>query len=255
MVEVVLPGPVEAVVADCILGNAELTRVFGAEHLGHLVDQLFALRIFRGARVGADNIGHRIPPQAIDPVFVEKHADAVGNEGPDLLAAEVRTRSPRRRPALFVLVKINPVPVVAAAVAVELFQIKPVRPVVVVHHINVHGDPAAVRLPDEFAQGIGSSVRPFDAVKIGGIVAPAVVAVEFVHRHEEHAIHPEFLEVVQTAGGIAQGGHFTILGRGVVEGARVQLVDHQVARLAGRRHGVFPVEGGRIMNHRLAGLG
>ena len=146
-------------------------------------------------------------------------------------------------------------PVVAAAVAVELFQIKPVRPVVVVHHVDVHGDPAAVRLPDEFAQGIGSSVGPFDTVKIGGIVTPAVVAVEFVHRHEEDAIHPEFLEVVQTAGGIAQGGHFAILGRGVVEGARVQLVNYQVARLAGRRHGVFPVEGGRIMYHRLAGIG
>ena len=49
VVEVVLPRPVEAVVADCILGNADLVRVFGAEHSGYLVDQFFALRIFHGA--------------------------------------------------------------------------------------------------------------------------------------------------------------------------------------------------------------
>ena len=100
---------------------------------------------------------------------------------------------------------------------------------VVQHHVEHHGDAAAVGLVDEGLEGVLGSVVFIECEVKARIVAPAIVALKLVHRHELDAVHAQALNVAQ---GVAQG-LVVVAGNKV---AQVQLVHHQVR--FGRPHEV-----------------
>ena len=250
-VEVVFPRGVEAAVADRILGHADFSRIVLPDHAGDALEHLAALGIFHRAVRDRADVDRRIPAQSVDAVFVEPHADLIGDKLAHLRTSEIGPRSPRGRAAFFILVEIDTRFGVPGAVAVKLPEAEVFRPVVVVHDVEVHGDAALVGGFDELLERVGTTVGIFHGELVARVVSPTMPSVEFVDRHEEDAVDAHFLEMTQFGDGVAQRAGLPVRGIGIVEGAGMQLIhDHFADRAGGLgRSGVAPIEDFRIVNH------
>ena len=217
------------------------------------MEHAFAFGIDIGAVVVGADVHDGVPTQAVDFVFVEPHAHLVGDEVAHFGPSEVRARTPWRvGPVVFV--KVNPAGVGVARGAVELPRGHVLRPVVIVHDVDVHGDVALVAGFDELFERIGSAVAALDGEEVAGIVAPTVATVEFIDRHKQDAVHAHVLEMIELVDGIEQSGRLAIGRIRIVKGARVQLVDDQIVEAGGRLpfSGGAPVEGGGVVDDAVA---
>lgn len=99
------------------------------------------------------------------------------------------------------------------------------RPEVVVDDVEDHGQPPDVTGVDEAGEGIRAAVRFVHRIPADAVVAPVVLTVEGVERHDLHRIDAELHQVVEVPDGRVEGP----LGG---EGADVELVEHGTADVA-----------------------
>ena len=117
---------------------------------------------------------------------------------------------------------------------------------VVDHQIHHDLQTALVRFGKQLVHILQGAEQRIDILIIGNIVA-VVVLRRLVDRGEPHHVHAEVGEVVETAGDALQVADAVAVG--ILEGTRVDLVDHRVGppRVRGRAVGTHGVgKGGTI---------
>ena len=92
---------------------------------------------------------------------------------------------------------------------------------VVQHHVEHHGHAAPMGFVDEGLEAVFGAVILVEGQVKARVVAPTIIALKLVHRHQLDAVYTEALQVAQR---VAQGG-VVVAGNEV---AQMQLVHHQV---------------------------
>ena len=160
-------------------------------------------------RAVVENHLGRIEPQAVETVCVEPPARALDEERAHVVGRVVDGRSPRR---------LKAIGEECGRVAVQVVAF---GPEVVVHHVQKHGQSAAVRGVDERRQLLGPAVTRGRCVRQHAVVPPVAVARPLRERHELDRRHTEFDEIVEPLDRAA----VRAAGR---ERADVQFVEHHL---------------------------
>ena len=103
----------------------------------------------------------------------------------------------------------------------------------------------------ELLQLVRAAVGAFHAEGVAGVVAPADVAREFRHRQQLDAVDAQIHQLIELLRGAAEGaGHAGAAGH--MEGAQVQLVDHQPVPVRDAEGAGGPRIGRRIVHDAVA---
>lgn len=159
----------------------------------------------RGVHDGMDGV----EPQCIHAARVEPPERAPDEEPPDLVRAgsvEVERPSPRR------VVPIR-------EVRTERVEVVPLRPEVVVHHVEHDGEAARVAGVHQTPEPVRSAVRALCRVGADAVIPPVARAGKLRDRHELDRRDAQVAQLVQ----LRDRGVERALGR---ERADVQLIDH-----------------------------
>ena len=209
-----------------ILGYTPATGILCVNHPVDLHDQTFPLRRHRvgiGAALSCvitQDILRRIPPETVNTKVVKERLDIFLDEAPYFELGVVGTVAPRGPAADGIGRKIN------VGRAVELPKPVARRVPVIVHHIELHLHSALVGGFDQPFQAIRAAVNRLDGEEMFRVVAPAVIAPEFVDRHERDNIDTQPLQIIESGDGIVESGRAVVAGIGVVKASDMQLIHH-----------------------------
>ena len=235
-----------------ILGNTPATGILFVDHPVDRHDHTFPLgrhRVGIGAALScviAQDILRRIPPETVNPEVVEEHLDIFLDEAPHFDLGVVGAVAPRGPAADEIGREIN------VGRTVELPKPVARRIPVIVHHIELHLHSALVGGFDQTFQAIRAAVNRLDGEEVFRVVAPAVVAPEFVDRHERDDIDPQPLQIIEAGYRVVEGCRAVVAGIGVVKAPDMQFIhDLPVDRDAGAGAG-SPVEETVVIDHGVA---
>ncbi len=143
--------------------------------------------------------------------------------------------APRRRLVAGIIVGPPLVPVIDIAFGRGGI-VGPLRPlavvgVVVVDHVQQHGDAAPVAFAHEVLELVAAAAGVFDGQKMRGAVTPVGPALEFGRRHQLDAVHAEIDQIIQKVDGFGQGAARDLARAQSVD---MQFVNHQIVD-AGRQ--------------------
>ena len=235
-----------------VLGNAPAVRVLLVDHAVDRRHERLALEK-DVVRVGAvavpaepENVLRRVPAETVDAELVEEHLDIVLDVTPHFRLGVIGAVTPRGPATPGIGREIN------IGRAVELPETVARRVPVVVHHVDLHFHPAGVGRFDETFQSVRPAVSGLDGEDVLRIVAPTVVAAEFVDRHEGDDIDTETLEVVEAGDGVVKGARAAVVRIGIVEGPDVHFIHDLLVDRDGRAGDRPPVECRVVVDHRVA---
>ena len=125
-----------------------------------------------------------IQPKSVEVVVTKPHQRVVDEEPPHFVAAgvlEVHRITPRRR-------------MQTRQVRRELAGIVPIRPEVVIDHVQDHGQPLAMRRIHQPLQPLRATVRLIDGKQVHPVIPPAAMARKRHHRQQFHVRNPKLLQ-------------------------------------------------------------
>ena len=236
-------------VAVHVLGDRDLPRLRGVDHVVHLAKQVPALR--EVSEVGAaDELGG-VEAEPVHAELLEPHADVVLDEVADLAATVVGAGVAPRGDRAIVVVEEDSAPR-SLAPAVEAPEVHVGRAPVVVDDVAEDRDAPRVGRVDEALERVGTAVGLFDRVEARRVVAPADLAGELVDGHERDRVDAEVRQVIEAIDALVERRRRR-LARVEAEGAGMDLHHHEIVPERHREGRVAPLEGVGVVDDVVVG--